>query len=159
MGNRNRQQRKASRGNGLRLVVSLVSQKITNKVIGICKKIRKRTYTRVYEENSLNQSGNGNGKQMGVMRESYIEKRFCEEAKKRGMWAVKFVSPGLSGVPDRIVLIPGGRAAFVELKAPGEVLRPIQERRKKQLETLGFTVYVVDDTERIEGVLDEIQRT
>lgn len=96
---------------------------------------------------------------MGVMRESYIEKRFCEEAKKRGMWAVKFVSPGLSGVPDRIVLIPGGRAAFVELKAPGEVLRPIQERRKKQLETLGFTVYVVDDTERIEGVLDEIQRT
>ena len=81
------------------------------------------------------------------MRESYIEKRFCTEAKKRGMWAVKFVSPGLSGVPDRLLLIPGGRVAFAELKAPGGRLRPIQERRMAQLEKLGFTVYVIDSME------------
>ena len=76
--------------------------------------------------------------------------------KKMGGMAVKFVSPGLDGVPDRIVLLPGGKVAFVELKAPGKKLRPLQEKRKGQLEGLGFPVYVVDRVEQIGGVLDEI---
>ena len=53
------------------------------------------------------------------MRESIVEKKFAAEVKKRGGLAVKFVSPGFNGVPDRLVLFPGGRMAFVELKAPG----------------------------------------
>lgn len=75
------------------------------------------------------------------------------------MWAVKFVSPGLSGVPDRLLLIPGGRVAFAELKAPGGRLRPLQVRRKAQLEAMGFPVYVIDRIDSIGGVLDEIQST
>lgn len=75
------------------------------------------------------------------------------------MWAVKFVSPGLSGVPDRLLLIPGGRVAFAELKAPGGRLRPLQVRRKAQLEAMGFPVYVIDSIDLIGGVLDEIQST
>ena len=90
------------------------------------------------------------------MRESEIESRLRAEAKKMGGMAVKFVSPGLDGVPDRIVLLPGGKVAFVELKAPGKRLRPLQEKRKRQLEGLGFQVYVVDRVEQIGGVLDEI---
>ena len=54
------------------------------------------------------------------MRESYVESRLTTEVKKRGGLAVKFVSPGLDGVPDRLVLFPGGRLAFVEMKAPGK---------------------------------------
>ena len=54
------------------------------------------------------------------MLESVIESRLRQEAKKRGGMALKFVSPGMNGVPDRIVLMPGGKMAFVELKAPGE---------------------------------------
>lgn len=50
------------------------------------------------------------------MRESIVEKKFAAEVKKRGGLAVKFVSPGFNGVPDRLVLFPGGRMAFVELK-------------------------------------------
>ena len=46
------------------------------------------------------------------MLESVIERKFVMEVKKRGGWAVKFVSPGLDGVPDRLVLFPGGKAAF-----------------------------------------------
>lgn len=46
------------------------------------------------------------------MRESVVEKRFAAEVKKRGGLAVKFVSPGFNGVPDRLVLFPGGRIAF-----------------------------------------------
>lgn len=72
---------------------------------------------------------------------------------------MKFVSPGLDGVPDRIVLLNGRHMAFVELKAPGKALRPLQVKRKEQLEGLGFSVYVVDDKAQIGGILDEIQST
>lgn len=82
------------------------------------------------------------------MRESVVEKKLTEEVKKRGGLAVKFVSPGFNGVPDRLVLFPGGRMAFVELKAPGEAMRPLQQYRARQLTALGFRVYTVDHTEK-----------
>lgn len=93
------------------------------------------------------------------MRESTIESRLRIEAKKRGGMAVKFVSPGLNGVPDRLVLMPNGRMAFIELKAPGKTPRALQLKRKRQLEVLGFRVYVIDDLEQIGGILDEIHGT
>lgn len=93
------------------------------------------------------------------MLESTIESRLRVEAKKRGGMAVKFVSPGLSGVPDRLVLMPYGRMAFVELKAPGKTPRQLQQKRKRQLESLGFSVYVIDGLNQIGGILDEIQGT
>ena len=89
--------------------------------------------------------------------ESSIERILARKVKKMGGLAVKFVSPGLDGVPDRIVLLPGRKIAFVELKAPGKKLRALQEKRKRQLESLGFSVYVIDGVEQIGGVLDEIQ--
>jgi len=92
------------------------------------------------------------------MRESYIEKRLMQEVKKRGGLAMKFVSPGLDGVPDRIVLLPGGRIAFVEVKAPGQKMRPLQLRRKEQLSDLGFKVYTLDDTEKIHSIISEVQK-
>ena len=93
------------------------------------------------------------------MRESTIESRLREEAKKRGGMAIKFVSPGLNGVPDRLVLMPYCRVAFIELKAPGKTPRASQLKRKRQLEGLGFRVYVVDGVDQIGGVLNEIQGT
>ena len=90
------------------------------------------------------------------MMERAIEQHFVAETKKRGGLALKFVSPGMDGVPDRIVLLPGGKNAFVELKAPGKALRPLQQRRAKQLTTLGFQVFCVDRIEQIGGVLDAI---
>jgi hypothetical protein len=68
--------------------------------------------------------------------------------------APKFVSPGFNGMPDRLVLLPMGRTAFVELKAPGKMMRPLQVRRKRQLEELGFSVYCIDDVEQIDEVLE-----
>lgn len=91
------------------------------------------------------------------MREVSIERRLVAEAKKRGGIAAKFVSPGLDGVPDRLVLLPGGRLGFVELKAPGKKLRPLQQRWAARLTALGFQVFCVDQREQIGGVLDEIQ--
>ena len=93
------------------------------------------------------------------MRESVVEKHLTIEAKKRGGMSVKFVSPGLDGVPDRLVLLPGGKLAFVELKAPGKKMRPLQIHRAKQLTAMGFRVYCADRKEMIGGILDEIQGT
>ena len=90
------------------------------------------------------------------MLEKVVEKALVKSARDRGGVAVKFVSPGLSGVPDRIILMPGGSMAFVELKAPGQHMRPLQVKRKRQLESLGFRVYVVDEPKMIGNVLDEI---
>lgn len=93
------------------------------------------------------------------MRESAIERRLVTEAVKRGGLAPKFVSPGLDGVPDRLLLLPGGRLAFVEVKAPGKKPRPIQRRRMEQLTALGFQVFVLDGKEQIGEILDEVQAT
>ena len=103
------------------------------------------------------ETAKGNRKGDGLLRESYVERKLTTEAKKRGGLAVKFVSPGLDGVPDRLVLFPGGRLAFVELKAPGKKMRPLQVRRAGQLRMLGFRVYCIDRTDMIGGVLDEIR--
>ena len=91
------------------------------------------------------------------MREKTIESKLIKAVKSMGGLAAKFVSPGLDGVPDRLVLLPGGNMAFIEVKAPGETMRPLQVRRKRQLESLGFSVYCIDSPEQIGGILIEIQ--
>lgn len=91
------------------------------------------------------------------MNEKNIECKLTETVKKMGGLALKFVSPGVDGVPDRIVLFPMGRIAFVELKSPGKKMRPLQVRRKKQLESFGFKVYCIDEEDRIGGVVDDIR--
>ena len=91
------------------------------------------------------------------MREKQIERKLTIAAKNMGGIAPKFTSPGFDGMPDRLVLLPHGRLAFVELKASGKKPRPLQVKRKRQLEALGFKVYVIDGEEQIGGVLDEIQ--
>ena len=99
------------------------------------------------------------GNKEKMMREITIETKLVKAVKNMGGLAPKFVSPGFDGVPDRIVLLPYGKIAFVELKTEGKTLRPLQVRRKRQLESLGFSVYCVDAVEQIGGLLDEIQST
>lgn len=71
--------------------------------------------------------------------------------------AYKFVSPGVRGVPDRIVIIPGGHIYFVELKAPGEKLRPIQHIRCKKLTDLGCNVHVIDSKEMVDRFIKKVK--
>ena len=90
------------------------------------------------------------------MREKVIEQKLVKEVKNKGGLCWKFTSPGTVGVPDRLLLLHKGKVAFVEVKAPGQTLRPIQVKRKKELESLGFKVYVLDDINDIGGIIDEI---
>lgn len=93
------------------------------------------------------------------MREKEVEKRLFDEVKKRGGRSVKFVSPSFGGMPDRLVLFPKGRLAFVELKSHGKEPNELQRSRHEMLRRLGFRVYVIDKPEQIGGVLDEILST
>lgn len=91
------------------------------------------------------------------MREKNIETALVRATRNRGGICPKFTSPGMDGVPDRLVLLPGGHMGFVEVKAPGEKPRPLQVHRHRQLRRLGFKVYVLDGIEQIGGIIDEIQ--
>ena len=90
------------------------------------------------------------------MLEKAIEKKLVQEVKKIGGLALKFVSSGFNGVPDRLILLAKAKIAFVEVKAPGEQPRKLQLRRHKQLRSLGFQVYVLDNEEQIGGIIDAI---
>lgn len=91
------------------------------------------------------------------MLEKTIEHKLKSAVKNMGGIAFKFTAPGINGVPDRLVLLPYGKLAFIELKAPGKDMRPLQVKRKRQLEQLGFSVYCIDSAEQIGGVVDAIQ--
>ena len=90
------------------------------------------------------------------MREKVIEQKLVKAVKAADGIAPKLVSPGFDGMPDRMVLMPGGRTGFVEVKAPGEKPRPLQTSRHRLLRRLGFRVYVLDNAEQIETILREI---
>ena len=90
------------------------------------------------------------------MREKTLERKLAETVKAMGGIALKFVSPGFAGMPDRLVLLPDGKCGFVEVKRRGEKPRPLQEARHGMLRRLGFKVYVLDCVGQIEEVLHEI---
>jgi hypothetical protein len=92
------------------------------------------------------------------MRECDIERRLVKAVKALGGICPKFVSPGYDGMPDRLVLLPGGLFAFVEVKRRGEKPRPLQEYRHGQLRALGLRVFVLDDEKQIDMVLNDIMK-
>ena len=93
------------------------------------------------------------------MRERQIEQKFVKAVKAAGGIAPKLTSPGFDGMPDRMVLMPGGCIGFVEVKAPGKKPRPLQVSRLTLLRKMGFKVYVLDEPDQIGGILDEIRST
>ena len=93
------------------------------------------------------------------MREKDIEAKLRDAVKTQGGVCWKFTSPGTAGVPDRIVLMPNGKMAFVEVKAPGKKPRPLQKVRHETLKHLGYRVFILDNPSQIGGIIDEIQST
>ena len=91
------------------------------------------------------------------MKEKIVEQRLIKAVRQSGGLALKFISPGFNGVPDRLLLFTDGKVAFCEVKAPGKKPRPLQVHRMEQLRALGFRVYVVDSIEQIGEMMCEIQ--
>lgn len=101
-------------------------------------------------------SGVRRSSEVADMRESKIERALVNAVKKQGGIAFKFTSQTMNGIPDRLVLLPGGQIGFVELKAPGKQLRLLQKKRKAQLEALGFPVFTVDRLDMIDETIKRI---
>lgn len=89
------------------------------------------------------------------MREEYIEGRFREGVKRRGGIAIK-LQPTIAGLPDRMVLLPGGRIRFVELKRPDGTVSAIQKVMHSKLHGLGFPVSVLWSIEDVNRWVSEL---
>ena len=88
-----------------------------------------------------------------MIREREIEAFLRKMVIKQGGLCLKFVSPAWEGAPDRIILFPGGKIFFVEVKRPGERPRPLQLKRHEELRKLGFSVYVIDGKEQVRDLI------
>lgn len=89
--------------------------------------------------------------------EREIEKRLVSAVRAKGGKAYKFTSPGSSGVPDRLIILPDGKIGFVEVKAPGKNARPEQCYQQRCLEELGCYVAVLDNPDLIGTIIKEIR--
>lgn len=89
------------------------------------------------------------------MRESTVERHLRRQVSTvlKGN-AYKFTSPGRNNVPDRILCLPGGHLHFVETKAPGKKAKPGQAREHVRLQKLGFSVVVLDTTEKVDRFIE-----
>ena len=91
------------------------------------------------------------------MRETVVESALRQKVKARGGECYKLTA--IRGIPDRLILLPGGIAAFAETKKPKDGrLSKIQMAIHRKLRKLGFRVYTIWETREIKPVLDELQR-
>ena len=91
------------------------------------------------------------------MLEKELEKNMKYEIKKLGGRAYKFISPGNAGVPDRLIVLPGERVYFVELKRPGEKPRKLQEKQIKFLQELGCSVVIISTEKELEDFINYLR--
>ena len=96
------------------------------------------------------------GQRWPLVRECAVEKEFVKAVRQAGGIAYKLTSQTANGLPDRLVLFFPAKAAFVELKAPGKMLRPLQRKRRSQLMNLGFPVLCIDRLSQIKPVINTI---
>lgn len=86
--------------------------------------------------------------------ETTVEQYLRKQVKKAGGLALKLVCPGFTGVPDRMILMPGGRVFFAETKDKGKTPRPRQRRVHDRLKELGFTVFVPDTKAAVDHMME-----
>jgi hypothetical protein len=90
------------------------------------------------------------------MREKEVEQYLIRRVREAGGLTRKFVSPGHRGVPDRIVIYMG-HVNFVELKAPGKLLRADQVREHKKLRDAGALVWTIDSKDRVDYFIENMK--
>ena len=88
------------------------------------------------------------------MREYVVENEFVKAVRKAGGVAYKLTSQTTNGLPDRLVLFFPAKTIFVELKAPGKMMRPLQRKRRYQLMKLGFPVLCIDRMQQIKPFIE-----
>lgn len=95
-------------------------------------------------------------KNLSAPKEKKIEKSLCDMVKSKKGACLKFISPGYSGVPDRICLLPNGKMWFVETKRQDKNSDPLQDVIHELFYKLGFKVRVVSNYEQLKQFEREI---
>lgn len=93
------------------------------------------------------------------MLEKEIEKYLSRAVDNLGGRSYKFISPGQSGVPDRIIFLPGGKLYFVELKTKVGKLSKLQRLQIRRFKKLGHEVKVLYGMEDVKEFINEITAT
>ena len=92
------------------------------------------------------------------MKEYAVEKHLIRKAQARGGACLKFTSPGTAGVPDRIVILPGGKIGFAELKAPGKKPRRLQRAVIRDLYRRGCRIATIDNLKSVVGFVRRLAK-
>jgi len=90
-------------------------------------------------------------------KESRVERQLIDGVKALGGKTFKFISPGQAGVPDRVVILPGGTVHFVEVKAQGGRVSKLQQRSLANLRHMGVTALVLTGTDEVRHYLDNLR--
>lgn len=110
------------------------------------------------EKKPTRDSGKGYGRTSSKIRESSVEGEFVRAVREAGGEALKLTSQTMNGLPDRLILCSGAKAYFVELKAPGKRMCPLQRKRRQELEAMGFPVFCVDRPEQIKPLIEAMEK-
>ncbi len=89
------------------------------------------------------------------MLERVIERYLIKKVSESHGMCIKMESSSMSGLPDRLCVLPGNKVFFVELKAPGKKPRALQKIVISNLKDLGCKVYVADSKELVDKILEE----
>lgn len=95
---------------------------------------------------------------MRKVRESSVEKYLARRCEERGWQCLKFDPKYCVGMPDRLIVLPGGRVVWAELKTDGGKLSEMQRYRIGRLRSQGHSVYVVWSKEQADILMTELER-
>ena len=88
--------------------------------------------------------------------EKVLEAELRERCKALGWMCIKLTSQYQRGLPDRLILMPGGRVCFAEIKTTGKKPTALQRVTHERLRALGYRVEVVDTTESLDNLIVDL---
>lgn len=91
------------------------------------------------------------------MLEKRIETKLVDEVINSGGMCLKLNSQSANGIPDRLVLFPGRKVYFIELKSPGKELRSLQKYWRDILIGLGFPSLKIDSLEDVDDFIRKVR--
>lgn len=90
-----------------------------------------------------------------VQGEALLERHLRKQVRLQGGMTIK-LAPTEKGVPDRLIIAPGGSIYLVELKTESGRLSPAQKLWHNRAEAVGATVHIVYGRDELDALLEEI---